>query len=164
MEGESSQPGAVTSYTSSDSRRPEALLSGIGPKSYWVTSEDDDPGARPPHAASAAAAMHTARQTMYTVRSCIGLARTILEARLARTGLAALRSEDEGLRIVVEGVEHAVEHARVALQLLDQHVDSRQRFLVEGARRDADVVQARRHAIERGRARLQRARQLADIG
>src|SRR5260221_12185355 len=74
--------------------------------------------------------------------------RSVLESRLARSGLCSLGAEHETLRILAQGVENAVERARVAIELLDQRVEARQGFVVEGARSDAYFLEARRHPVE----------------
>src|SRR5215831_12374985 len=123
---ESSQAGALTSYTSSAWRSAGAEpFAGSGPKSYWVTSGEDEIGERL-HPAQA----RPSQSATYTERRAIALARPVLEPRLPRARLAARRPEHEGLRVVAERAEHSVERARFALQLLDQRIDPRQGLAV----------------------------------
>src|SRR5689334_8717395 len=160
MNGESSQAGAFTSYTTSGCCSPGAdFLGGSGPKSYWMTSLEDEIDERPPQPASP-----SAMNAMYTEGCRTALAPSILEPRLSRARPAALRAEEEGLRVLVESVERAVERPRVALQLLDQRIDPRQGLVVERTRRRAELFHARCHAVEGGRALLELAREPADVG
>src|SRR5215467_5288030 len=157
---ESSQAGALTSYTSSAWRSAGVeFFSGSGPKSYWVTSGAEEIG-EIPHPA----ARPSQNSVMYTEGRRIALTGSVLEPRLARPQLAALRPEHEGLRVVVERAEHPVEGARLALQLFDQGVDPRQRLVVERAGSGADLLQAGRHAVEGGGSLLQPAGEPGDVG
>src|SRR5260221_8747570 len=105
-----------------------------------------------------------ATTAIFPGRNLIVLAGSVPESGFSRPGFSALRAEDEALRVLAQGVEHPVERARVALELLDQRVEARQGLVVERVRGDADFVQARRHPLEGPRTLLQLARQLAEIG
>src|SRR5882672_5378778 len=105
-----------------------------------------------------------ATTAIFPGRNLIVLAGSVPESGFSRPGFSALRAEDEALRVLAQRVEHPVERARVALELLDQRVEARQGLVVERVRGDADFVQARRHPVESRRAFLQLARQLAEIG
>src|SRR6266487_1743196 len=93
----------------------------------------------------------------------IASASSIRESRLARSGLSARGAEYEALRILVQGVEHPVERARVAVELLDQRVETRQGLIAERARGVAHLLQARRHPVEGQRALLQLARERTEV-
>src|SRR5262252_2256372 len=92
-----------------------------------------------PHAPQTTA---SATAAICPVGSLIALAAPVLESGFARSGPAALRAENEALRVLSQGVQHPVEDARLALQLVDQRVDARQRLVAEGVRRNADLFQA----------------------
>src|SRR5260221_10994531 len=83
------------------------------------------------------------RRFFVTSAACAST-RSVLESRLARSGLCSLGAEHETLRILAHGVENAVERARVAIELLDQRVQARQGFVVEGGRRPAYFLEAPR--------------------
>src|SRR5258706_3304588 len=82
----------------------------------------------------------------------------------SRSGLSSRRAENEALRILAHRVENAVERARVAIELLDQGVEARQSFVVEGARGNAYFLEARRHPVEGRGAFFQFAREPAQVG
>src|SRR5438128_11932715 len=106
----------------------------------------------------AAQARPSANATIRAASRSIASASPVHESRLARSGLSARGAEYEALRILVQGVEHAVERARVAVELLDQRIEARQGFFVERVRGVAHLLQARRHPVKGQGALLQLAR------
>src|SRR5882672_2443074 len=85
----------------------------------------------------------------------IALACSILEPRLARSGLRTRCAEHEALRVLAHSIQHPVQGARVAVELLDQRVEARQGFVVERARGNSHLPEARGHPVESLRALLQ---------
>src|ERR1700693_6302738 len=75
----------------------------------------------------------------------IALACSVLEPWLAWSGLRTRRAEHEALRVLAQGIQHTVERARVAVELLDQRVEARQGLVVERARGYAHLFETHRH-------------------